>query len=118
MRKFFTYAFVVVCGLGLYPLTASAQLETTNEMLSLCDGTSTGTFGEDFCTGYLSGVLDTAALEGELREDPIFCFPINGVTVNEAIAIIESYSRRNPSVYEEEFLATMYFAMLEKYPCI
>jgi len=118
MKKTVPLAFLLSLAAGMAPFAANAQMETTTEMLTYCDGTSSGgQANADFCTGYISGVLDTARWEGELREDEIFCFPTEGLTVSEAITVVESYARRNPDEYAETFLSTFYFAMLEKYPC-
>lgn len=116
MRTFFAFVFALTAVL-LNP-AARAQFETTTEMLALCGGFSDqGPAGQDFCEGYLSGVLDAAALEDQSRETPLFCFPPDGVTVSEAIATVESYARQHPDSYDRDFLSTIYMAMLEKYPC-
>lgn len=118
MKKPFALLLAAAFGASLLPANTADSYETTQEMMAYCDGTSElGVGGEDFCTGYISGILDTVALERELNATPFFCLPTDGVTVNEALVVLESYARRNPAEYSEDFLGTFYLAMEEKYPC-
>lgn len=100
------------------PALAQGAYETTSEMLAYCDGSSElGIDGEVFCTGYISGLLDTHRLMQDLTGMPFYCLPQAGITVNEALVIIESYARRNPGEYDQGFMSTAFLAFADKYPC-
>jgi Rap1a immunity proteins len=108
-------------GLGLVlfaPAPGAGAAETTREMLSYCQrSTANPVEDENFCVGYLSGVLDTQTLIKNLGNLRYYCLPSSGVTVNEAQALLESYVARYPSDMDEDFLGTFFLALKERYPC-
>ncbi|HXV73795.1 MAG TPA: Rap1a/Tai family immunity protein [Sphingomonadales bacterium] len=96
----------------------TAKAETTREMLSFCQRTSANAvLDESFCLGYISGVLDTQSLILELGNSRYYCLPTNGISVNEAQALVESYSARYPEDMEKDFLGTLFLTLAERYPC-
>lgn len=99
-------------------MPSEALAETTREMLSFCQRTSAAPVAdENFCVGYLSGLLDTQVLIRSLGNTRYYCLPEGGISVNETQALFESYVSRYPEDMEEDALGTIFLALAERYPC-
>jgi hypothetical protein len=73
------------------------------------------------CTGYLDGVIETVVLwhetEGESTKLVNYCFPKDGIPVNQTWAIVKKWLDDHPEKLHWTGPKIVWAAFIEAFPC-
>lgn len=97
------------------------EAETTADFLELCTVAPDDPHAAaavHFCHGYLVGAFDyhTASRTGPDR-DPLFCYPENGPSQDEAVEMFVAWARARPQHNGEMPVETEFRWLIETWPC-
>lgn len=90
----------------------------TDELFWECEGSSKfKEFGKLNCAKYLDGVMDTHSIMTSAGRAPLFCSPVQGISLDQAMKIFLKWAERNPEQLHESARVSVILAFAEAFPC-
>jgi hypothetical protein len=91
-----------------------------NELLQDCtavsSGNPSGTFGPEWCYGYLMGINDMRMLSGMFPNLITHCIP-EGVTMAQVKSVVVKYLQEHPEELHYPSVKLVNFALSKAFPC-
>lgn len=101
--------------------SGAALLKNCNAAIKQADGgtlTEEESLGAVYCTGYLSGFMDSHVMEINAKpKKPLYCLPETGLTNNKMAHILTAYFKKHPERSQESARLQVVSALLQSFPC-